>query len=541
MKSKTIKKLIALAGVGLILVIALIITVKLFIVPAIVGYKITAAIEKRWNGNAKIKSIDFSYSKPIVIKGLTLADTQKRKWVFINRIEATILGLKTANPTVSQITMDNCEVTYHPDAQLDSLIKPDPDPNKPTSSYVNDINEITIDTIIFSAQTASEKIKLYDNLNLTITKNQNLHDIILRSTEASFGQLHISGSANVNEQTIYLTAKLNRIIDRPTSQLFTAMFDRLSNISFTGNFDADIQISTSMKNPAPFPLEGPVHLSYMHVYYKNNLIATKAAADISLHQNAARLNSFTADAFTGTLSATADILLDNITKPAVKADFHAIQIDLPQAAKAFEFKKEFKKGKLILDAKHIRNDPPNELPKTNLVFWIDDTDIGSFPLAEAIFKFMTIPSLDPMQSSDIAGVVRIEGDIATIDQARIANVLGAVHVEPGGTANIKSEELDLYAVAVPLNEITDFMKKLPVIGSFVDLKEKLTRVRIKGNWNDDPSSLISKQPLDDIQEGTIDFFKDIAKTPGQIGSDVLDKFRSILGWGDGSDQKNKSP
>jgi hypothetical protein len=79
-------------------------------------------------------------------------------------------------------------------------------------------------------------------------------------------------------------------------------------------------------------------------------------------------------------------------------------------------------------------------------------------------------------------------------------------------------------VVAPLGQIDIILKRIPVVQIVANLKDKLTRLRVKGNWSDPPAKLITKEPISDIKDATVGFLQDVAKTGGQFSQGMLKGF-----------------
>jgi hypothetical protein len=150
------------------------------------------------------------------------------------------------------------------------------------------------------------------------------------------------------------------------------------------------------------------------------------------------------------------------------------------------------------------------------------------PVIPTIFRFIGLSSIEPLKMSDVEAEFQNVGPVVTIDSGHIANLFAAVEIEPGATVDLQTEQIDGYVVAAPLNKITGLIEKLPIIEIFANLKDKLIRLRVKGNWSEPPSKLISKTPIKDIKDSTLGFIQDTAKTGGQFGKGLLDLFGGLL-------------
>ena len=91
-------------------------------------------------------------------------------------------------------------------------------------------------------------------------------------------------------------------------------------------------------------------------------------------------------------------------------------------------------------------------------------------------------------------------------------------------------------MGVPLKAVEDILN-LPIVNilsePFRNLRNKLIRLRVRGDWSAPPGTLVTKQPVGDLAEGTVGFFKDVAKSGGKLGTGALktvdDVFRALGG------------
>jgi len=159
---------------------------------------------------------------------------------------------------------------------------------------------------------------------------------------------------------------------------------------------------------------------------------------------------------------------------------------------------------------------------------LDDADVSVLPLIPQIFSFLGLENYEPLKMSDALAEFDIAGPVATIKSARIANRFAALLVEQAGTVNLQTGNVDLHVVAAPLKQIDDLFRRLPIINIFMNLKDKLTRLSVKGHWSDPPGKLIRKEPVKDISEGAVGFLQDVAATGGQFGRKILAGFDRLF-------------
>jgi len=171
--------------------------------------------------------------------------------------------------------------------------------------------------------------------------------------------------------------------------------------------------------------------------------------------------------------------------------------------------------------------------------FFEDADITVFPIFPYIFSSIGLSKLDPLRMADVECKFSMAGPVVKIQSAHVANPYAAIVAEPGGTINLQTKRIEMYVNAVPLRQIESIIKRLPVLDIFFNLKDKLTRLYIKGNWSDPPTKLITKRPIEDIKDGTVGFLQDVVKNGGHISQAMLKGFGVLFKAKDKSN-KNKN-
>jgi len=157
---------------------------------------------------------------------------------------------------------------------------------------------------------------------------------------------------------------------------------------------------------------------------------------------------------------------------------------------------------------------------------LDNVDVHVMPLVPelmlSVTKIVLRPGAPASQGvSDLSAAVNLSRGVVTIRRARVANPISALEIEPGGTINLLTRELNFYVFGVSLNVLRDVLLDIPVANLLVNLKDKLVRLHVEGPWTAPTDKLIRKEPVGDVAAGTMDFFRGVAKAGGQLTSDVL--------------------
>lgn len=167
-----------------------------------------------------------------------------------------------------------------------------------------------------------------------------------------------------------------------------------------------------------------------------------------------------------------------------------------------------------------------ELVQGEIRATLDNVDTLVVPLVPDLMAQLGQAALQPLRSdtqgfSQGAGVFSLAGGVLTFQSARLANPISALEFEPGGTINLRNKQLDFHVVGVALTALRDVLVKIPLVNLMVNFKDKIVRVRVKGPWDADSSTLISKEPVGDLAKGTTDFFKGVAESGGKLGPAII--------------------
>jgi hypothetical protein len=162
------------------------------------------------------------------------------------------------------------------------------------------------------------------------------------------------------------------------------------------------------------------------------------------------------------------------------------------------------------------------------LIFCDDADVSVLPAIPQIFASAGLSQYELLRMSDAEAAFKTSGSVVTIERGHISNNFAAIEFEPGGTIDLHARQIDGYVVAAPLSQIAGALEGLPIINIFARMKDKLMRLRVKGNWADPPGKLITKEPVKDLKESTVGFIQDVVKGGGQFGRGMLDKLGGLF-------------
>ena len=526
----------AAAVVAAIVVIAVI--AEAWIVPGLVRSKLIQRLSQLNESRVHIGAIRAGYTGPLKIHNLQLYEPNGLKWLDAESISATLANWPGRKPTLTDLEIDRLALQLTP-ARLNSLARllhtvgqrAEPDKKK-------NLDRLTVTDAAVAIVSAEGYSTVYDNLTFIVRRNNDFYSILLNWLGPQTSELLIA-KGRVNAETLEadISLSLSHSFRRTeTAVLFSTL--ALPRLSADGRLTADLKIAGSLKEPAELEQTGTVRFEDWTVLAAQSAICNKLNVAARVQSKAFFIEDLSAAVCGGRLAGSFHAELDRLQLKQFAGRIQAENVNMIELSSVLagpEMKKATR-GTMALnysftgiggDLKSIRGEGAALL---------DDADVSVLPLIPEVFGFLGLKNYEPLKMSDALAEFDTAGPVATIKSARIANRFAALLIEESGTVNLQTGNVDMHVVAAPLKQIDDLFRRLPIINIFVNLKDKLTRLSVKGHWSDPPGKLIKKEPVKDIREGTVGFLKDVAATGGQFGKKVLARFETLFQNKKGSDK-----
>ncbi len=159
---------------------------------------------------------------------------------------------------------------------------------------------------------------------------------------------------------------------------------------------------------------------------------------------------------------------------------------------------------------------------------VSQADLISFPVIPDLFSCLGLPGGGWFDLSDASLLFSHSGPWLQIQQARVSNAVAALIAESGGTIHLRDGMLDLYVIAAPIKQMDDFLRWVPGLRLFNQLKDKLVRLHVFGHWSLPAQNLIQKQPIQDIGEGLAELLEELARSGGTITESIRQTSRTWM-------------
>ncbi len=360
-----------------------------------------------------------------------------------------------------------------------------------------------------------------DNLTLRAAAEERSYRVNLsRTATTNGGTLLIEGTVNPATSDMQLSVKADHTVSKPHTVAALEML-KVAGLSAAGRFQADLTITGRPGEPETLHPQGTVTLNNWLIAIGNNIIARDLTATVRLGRKRFDFENVSAGAFNGRIEGSFYGGPGKELPLEIGGHILAREVNLAEMTKKTAARKIAKKGMAALDYKFTMDDRGIDSLRGEGLVFLNDADLSILPVVPQIFRALGLVRFDPTTMSDAEAAFTMAWPTMTIKHAHIANKLAAIEAEPGGKVNLQKHHVDMHIVAVPFRQLDALMKQIPVVDIFAHLKDKLTRLRIKGNWSDPPNKLITKQPMKDIKDGTAGFLRDVVSSGGQISQGML--------------------
>ncbi len=523
------------AAALIVLAVAVMIVGKYVIVPSIIRRAASAAVRERWDGDLEIGGVEFNWTGPISLERISLRDAKGRPWANVGSVELTMRNWPSTHPVLTDVSVSDVELqALFAKGRLDLPLKPAPPASAPSggTSYV-DLQSFTIHNLSFALMPESEKNVLWGGFQLELRrKGQGYALAMERKTQDPSEKFTLTGNYTGQPALDYVSLSVKHTVTPAEAATLVAALVVPGVAQANGKIDADVQLKGPLEHPAACQWNGRITLSDWTLSAVRGPLMTGVKADMNI-KNESGAPTAHGDIVADVCEGRTEIKIDANVTPAGSIKYHVETtgkgISFDALVKSFAADSEKRTGKLKFRYVVEGDTAANELPSGQGRVALANANLTNVPILTQLLGMIGLSDINPLKDSGVEADFAIKGQTMTLNQAGLANDALAVDVEPGGTVNFATHQLDLYVLAVPVKRLHDFVASIPFVKSVVDLGDKLARLHIKGNWNDPPASLITKEPLTDLTEGAKDFFKGIASQAGSVGAGVLGRIGELIG------------
>ncbi len=532
----------------LVLLIAFaVFVVKFYIGPAMVMRQFENFTSVYWDGHVSVEKVNFSLLGNLYLEEVAFFGPAGRQWLWADQIKVDLSDWPGLKPGTSEVKIVGLEVQVYRDKDRVTLpLRRIGTDTKTRIIKAKKLRNITIeDSLVTLSDSLSGNKILFDELDISVVRKSNVQgtpsDIyefsLSRDVPDDSNTISVSGTYNLSTSDANLSIQ---IADAVSMEQAPVIFSFLNIPSFfyraQGDVNIDAKINGNLRDTESLWPKGIVVLNNGIFKFKD-VVARQVSASIKLDGRRFDIDGITAAFFGGRLEGSLFIEKKKSEPAEFAGQFVADGVDMTELTASSAKLQKFSKGKGAARYKFgVKAGNLQSLQAEGIVF-LDDADLWSLPIVRYIFDHVGLLGVEPVRMSDAEASFTMAGPVVTMSRAHISNRLSAIETEPGGIINLQSGDIDVHVVAVPLKDVNRILQRVPVVNLFSNLKDKIIRLRIKGNWSQPPGKLIKKEPLKDIKDGTAQFIANTAKSGGQFTDTMVKTFGLIFKGA----QKNKAP
>lgn len=494
---------------------------KLWIVPLAIEYRIAAQVGRFCYGDVRVQNTRLGYDGQVTAGDVIVSDSQGRPCIRVTDLRLHFNGMANLNPRVSKATVGTVQVDLYRDRE--PLIKE----SRPPSDDEPHLQELVVEKITVRMHAEEEAVAWIDGAHLTATRTEHFYDVSLNHDSNLPGEaFRIAGTVDPRSDELQLDVRIERVLDANQVSVLLSWANLPSHSSGHGRLDVEMQFRGSYADLADLTADGYANFTDAVLFYLGAPVLSELSilCDIGDGYFRGRLDGRMLE---GTLNGTLNLEHAGLTMVQSRLSLEADGVDLGQLASNVPDWTSFTQG--IASGYY---DATFKQPMLNDVngagaLYVKGIDVQLVPVVWQILEVMKVVDIDVLGPSDAMVRFGNQGPALTINDGSVANSVTAIKIERGGKVDLRERHVDLYAVWVPLKQAESLLAKLPLADLLMDLKNKLIRVHVQGNWNQSASELVSKEPLEDVSEAVGGFFKDVAKAGGHISKEMFDALKSI--------------
>ena len=471
-------------------------------------------------------------SADLGFENLSICDANGVEWFGAKNARLTLANWPGRKPAVTQVEIEGPKLRttvadgrqFAIPAWLPSRGTTDPNTGAPT------LQRLTVRDASIAIEDVNGPRAVFDRLWLNAVRGaETAYDITAaRRGPNDSNAVAVKGLVNLASSQ----AKLSLTADCVTGKQETAIAFAaigLPRYAAQGRVIADMTLSGELNKPFGLQANGSVTVDGCTLFLKEGTLVDELVGTAKFDGRSVDVEQFEAAMCKGRVSGYFHADANEEKRITFRGRALAVNVNFPELISVLTAKaQETKIGTFTAsyDCTGQRNGA-NTFDGEGLMFF-DDADISVLPGIPQIFASAGLSQYEPLRMSDAEAAFKTSGSLITIETGHISNNFAGVEFEPGGTIDLHARQIDGYVVAAPLSQIAGAVEGLPVIRIFAHMKDKLMRLRVKGNWADPPGKLITKEPVKDLKESTVGFVQDVVKGSGQFGKSMLDKIGGLF-------------
>ena len=518
--------------VGLAIIVALsVIAAKTFFLPTYLQQQFEQALGDYWDGTAQIRKIDLNFSGPVVLNQVTLLDHTRQRWIYIDKIRLIFSNWPSLHPVLTTIEIDQPDIQlYQVDGKFTPpLKKPAPsDSGNLLAPYI-DIRNITVRDFSISTINQDGMKKDWNDIQISARRQGAAYNVFLsRITYNTISNLMVSGTIDPNNLETRLSVELSHQAQREQTAQLIAALDIPILRQAEGKLLASIDISGRLNEPQKLQFNGVINLNDWNISAFHSLEIINFNTVIKASGRRFDFERIIAQTVEGSLQGSfyADLPINRPMEFGGKLSLE--KADLDKLTDAITELPKITQGTATAHyAFSVYNTGIQSLNGFGMLF-LDNAHLWNLPVILQLFDQFKINHRDPLSTSDLISLFAMKGPETIFQHAILANAISAIEMEPGGKVNLQTQNIDMFVIGVPLKTLRKVIAAIPIIKLIIPLRDRFSRLHLRGYWYDPPAALIFKEPFKKVKQNTENVFDTISKTGGQFSEQTVKLFNGMF-------------
>ncbi len=542
-KPARIRRIILRTIIGLALAaVVLAAAVKYLIAPRLMASALQERLAGMWGGGASAAGVEFSYRSPVHVGSISLHDANGREWLRLGGVTMHLDNWPSTKPVLTALEADDVALNLFIDSgqcRPPLIVAPPQEVGPRTRPVTPTIDHVLLRRITLSLDSCGRRIG-WGDIHLSLVRAGDRYELAVRR-QAADERLDLAGTVDGN-LGYDLTFALQHHLQEDEGRELAAVLNFPLEFRAAGELTANMTARGAAGDLASLRGAGELRVQRTKILTAHGVLASDVETTLGIEGNGRldfRSRSLSANLCGGKISGQLSAaLLPGRREPnfAYSGDLTLEKVQLPELVRVLGSTGKMESGDLRATYSFGGNSFKTADLRARGAVLLRQADLRGLDLGREVFMGLGIDANIIVGGSRLRGDFTMQGMVIKVDKARLANNISALDAEPGGKVDIQKQTVDFYVVGAPLWRLRDLITSLPLVGAFSKVADKVTRVHVKGSWSDPPAKLVSKQPVTDLQAGTVEFFRAAVTTSG--AGELLKALGGLIpGLGDGEDEE----
>ena len=489
---------------------------KLWFGPAYVAMKVERSILKSWAGPVRVGEIQFNYDGVMYIRDISYYDLAGREVMKAGGIRLVLGNWPSLDAPARRIEVERLDVRLRLEGAKPSFPVRQEQNSQSQPSY---LEYFLIRNTAVVAE-ANESRTTFDGIFTEVIKVVGVYQVNIRRDKTD-GRFQLKGTVNPESQQADMNLNFAQLFNREQMRVLLSPVINQATWGCAGEVSGNLNFRGNLSDAETLWPRGTVTFKDWTLFVNYNVIGREFGGELEVDKRRLDLKRVAGAPFEGRLKGSFFAEVNQSGPVVYGGNVLVKEVNLAELTETAETEKRFTRGTGLLNIRFTGDTGGIKSIKAEGAAFFHDADLWRFPLIGELFKSVGIWDYRLLGMSDAEIAFGLSGAEMTIERGHLSNRFSAIEAEPGGTINLQSRQIDLYVVAAPLKNLDKFVGKVPIVKWFASFKDKLVRLRLKGQWSEPAIKLIKKQPLKDIKEGTIDFIASVVDGGGQFTEKLL--------------------